>query len=66
MKIIRRDIELILQTMNRFKLTNEWDGVNIIYNKTDAGYSLSIKFHDNINETPCIVEVPIEQDMFGD
>ena len=65
MRIIRRDLDLILSTMTRFNLKQDGDAVNIIYNKTDVGYSLSIKFHDNINQTPCIVEVPIEAEMFG-
>lgn len=66
MRIIRRDFESILHVMDKFKLHNEWDSVDLQFNASECGYSLSVKFADVINGVQCNIEVPIEADMFGD
>jgi hypothetical protein len=65
MKLIRRDIEFILKTMDKFKLSQEYDAVEFIHAGAPCGYTLSIKFDDYINNVICKVEVPIEAEMFG-
>ena len=64
MRIIRRDFEYILKVMDKFKLTNEWDSVDLQFNAAETGYTLSVKFADVINEVMCNIEVPIDAEMF--
>lgn len=66
MLINRRDLEYILKVMDKFKLSEPWNGVEIDYKEQTAGYDLSIGFGDSINGILCHVTVPIDADMFGD
>lgn len=66
MLIIRRDLETILQVMDRFNLKEEWNSVNLDYTDTVSGYDLKISFFDKVNGIHCTVSVDITKDTLGD
>lgn len=66
MLIIRRDLETILQVMDRFGATEQVDAVEFIYNDTDSGYDLAIKFSDFVHDVMCDIEVVITPYTLGD
>lgn len=64
MLINRRDLQYILKVMDKFSLTEPWDGVTIDHKETTGGYDLSISFGRVVNDVVCSVSVPIIDDMF--
>lgn len=66
MLIIRRDLETILEVLNRFGLHDKGDGVTLHYTDRTDGYDLSIEFTDFTHDVACRVNVDIGQDTLGE
>lgn len=66
MLINRRDLEYILKVMNKFNLSEPWDGITLDYRETSGGYDLAINFGHVLNGVVCHVTVPITSDMFDE
>ena len=64
MLINRRDLEYILKVMDKFNISEPWDGVVIDHKETTGGYELSINFAYVLNDVVCRITVPIISDMF--
>lgn len=63
MLINRRDLEYILKVMDKFNLSEPWDGVTLDYKETNGGYDLSISFGHVLNDIICNIKVPIVSDI---
>ena len=64
MLINRRDLEYILKVMDKFNLSEPWDGVTLDYKENAGGYDLSISFGNVLNDVICSIRVPITSGMF--
>ena len=64
MLINRRDLQYILTVMDKFNLSEPWDGVNIDHKEQAGGYELTITFGHILNDVVCRVTVPITGEMF--
>lgn len=66
MKICRKDLERIINLMDRFGMTEDWDGVKLNYRDHSGGYDLSVDFTTVIHNVICKINVDVAEDMFGE
>ena len=62
MLIIRRDLETILEVMNRFDMTEPCDHFDLQYDDSGDGYEMKIEFGEYVHDIICRVSVVIDQD----
>ena len=66
MLIIRRDLETILELMNRFDMKEQWCSVDFDYKDNAGGYELSVDFPVYLNDVVGRMKVKITEDTLGD
>lgn len=66
MLICRKDIERIINLMDRFGMTEDWDGVKLNYRDHAGGYDLSVNFTTIIHNVICDINVDVAENMFGE
>jgi hypothetical protein len=66
MKIIKRDLEYIVELLNRFELTRPDDSFTMEFEETNLGYELHVKFTKVIHGVICEVRAEIFEDMFDE
>lgn len=66
MLIVRRDLETVLEVLNRFGLHDKGDGVTLHYTDRPDGYDMSIEFCEYRHGVNCRVNVDIGQDTLGE
>ena len=66
MLIIRRDLETILELMDRFDMKEQWCSVGFDYKDNARGYELSVDFPVYMNGVVGRMKVEITEDTLGD